>query len=218
MMPKSIEVFRDLNLRGPLARRPDLRHALIAAAQDPWHFDSDRTAKIGRNASSDDVLAFGRKATDGLLAAGLTLCSQDGGYYVPNIVPIEAGELGVAQYNEILADFIKRVVSPVAHRFDYQIDTTEAHQNLENWTSPQAAQKLLAFSATANKSTEASHPRDQQRWFDFVIAVHKSGKAMDPHHLVCWLHEIDGWDKESAHRLASQYETALSLLKHYDRR
>ena len=35
-MAKSMEVFRDLNLRGSLARRSDLRQALIAAANDPW--------------------------------------------------------------------------------------------------------------------------------------------------------------------------------------
>ena len=217
-MSKSIEVFRDLDLRGSLARRPDLRNALIVAAQDPWHFDSAGTTTISRNASNDDVLAFGRKATDGLLAATLTLWSNDDGYHVTNIVPVECDELGIAQYNDILADFIKSVVSPVAHRFDYQIDTTEAFQNPEDWTSTEAAQKLRAFSGAANKSTGASHAMDRRRWFDFIIAVHESQKTMGTDHLVRWLHEIDGWDKESAHQLASQYETALSLLKHYDDR
>lgn len=217
-MPKSVEVFRDLFLRGPLARRSDLRDALIAAAQDPWHFDPDRAAAIGRSSSDDDILAFGRKATDGLRAAGLTLWSRDDGYYVPNIVPVEPGELGVAQYNKILADFIERIVRPVASQFNYQIDTTEAHQNLEDWTSTEAAQKLRTFSAAANKSTGASHPMDQRRWFDFIIAVHESRKTMGTDHLLRWLHEIEGWDEESAHRLAGQYETALSLLQRYDQR
>jgi hypothetical protein len=217
-MPKSVEVFRDLYLRGPLARRADLRHALIAAAQDPWHFDSDRAAAIGRSSSDDDILAFGRKAADGLRAAGLTLWSRDDGYYVPNIAPVEPGELGVAQYNKILADFIQRIVRPVAPQFDYQIDTTEAYQNPEDWTSTEAAQKLQTFSAAANKSTGASHPMDQRRWFDFIIAVHESRKTMGTDHLVRWLHEIEGWDEESAHRLAGQYETALSLLQRYDQR
>jgi hypothetical protein len=69
------------------------------------------------------------------------------------------------------ADFIERIVRPVASRFDYQIDATEAHQNLEDWTSADAARKLRVFSTAANKSTGASHPTDQRRWFDFIIAV-----------------------------------------------
>lgn len=87
------------------------------------------------------------------------------------IVPTEFGELGITQYNAILADFIERIVRPVASRFDYQIDATEAHQNLEDWTSADAARKLRVFSTAANKSTGASHPMDQRRWFDFIIAV-----------------------------------------------
>ena len=165
-----------------------------------------------------DILAFGRKATDDLRAAGLTLWSRDGGYYVSNIVPIDVSELGVAQYNAILKDFIERIVRPVAPRFNYCIDATEARQNLEDWTSTEAAQKLRDFSAAANKSTGASHPMAQRRWFDFIIAVHESRKTIGTDRLIRWLHEIEGWDEESAHELAGRYETALSLLQRYDER
>ena len=135
-----------------------------------------------------------------------------------NIVPIDVSELGIAQYNAILTDFIERIVRPVAPRFDYRIDATEACQNLEDWTSAEAARKLRVFSAAANKSTGVSHPMDQRRWFDFVIAVHESRKTIGTDLLIRWLHEIEGWDEESAHELAGQYETALSLLQRYDER
>lgn len=217
-MANSIEVFRDLSLRGSPAKRSDLRKALIAAAEDPWYYDAIRAASIGRNSTDADILAFGRNATCDLRAAGLTLWSTDYGYYVSNIVPIETGELGIGQYNAILTDFIERIVSPVIDRFDYRIDASEAQQNLEDWTSADAAQKLRVFSAAANKSTGASHPMDQRRWFDFIISVHESRRPIGTDRLVRWLHELDGWDKESAHELAGQYETALSLLQRYDER
>ena len=214
----SVEVFRDLYLRGPITRRSDLSQALIAAAKDPWYYDRDRSAAIARNATDADILAFGRKASDDLRAAGLTLWSQEDGYYVPNIVPTETGTFSIAQYNAILANFIECVVRPVASQFDYRIDATEARQHLEDWTSADAARKLRVFSAAANKSTGASHPLDQRRWFDFVIAVHESRKTIGTDLLIYWLHEIDGWDEESAHDLADKYETALSLLQRYDER
>jgi hypothetical protein len=218
IMAKSMEVFRDLYLRGSLARRSDLRQALITAAEDPWCYDPDRSAAIGRNATDADILAFSRKATDDLQAAFLTLWSREDGYYVSNIVPTNVSELGITQYNAILKDFIERIVQPVAPRFGYQVDATEADQNLEDWTSTEAAQKLRIFSAAANKSTGASHPMDQRRWFDFIIAVHESRKKLGTDLLTRWLHEIEGWDEEGAGELGGQYETALSLLQHYDDR
>jgi len=217
-MAESVEVFQDLYLRGSLAEGSKLRQALIAAAEDPWHYDAGRSALIGRNAPDAEILAFSRRATDDLPAAFLTLWSRDDGFHVSNIVPIDISELSIAQYNAILTDFIGRIARPVAPRFGYLIDATESRQNLEDWTSVDCAQKLLVFSAAANKSTGASHPMDQRRWFDFIIAVHKSQKKIGTNHLTRWLSEIEGWDKESAHELAGQYETALSLLQHYDKR
>lgn len=216
-MAGSIEVFRDLYMRGSFAKRADLARALIAAAEDPWSYDLDRLAAIDRNATDAAILAFSRSASDHMRAARLTLGGRDDGYYVANVVPIEGEGLGITEYNAILADFIKCIVQPVAPQFDYKIDTTEGRQRLEDWTSPEAAQKLHTFSVAANKSTRASHPMDEGRWFDFVIAVHESRKVIQTGYLIRYLHEIEMWDEESARELASQYETALSLLKHYNK-
>lgn len=48
--------------------------------------------------------------------------------------------------------------------------------------------------------------------------AHESQKKIATDHLTRWLCEIEGWDEESAHELAGQYETALSLLRRYDER
>lgn len=217
-MTGAIDVFRDLYLRGSPARRPELRCALIGAVTTPWYYDAHRSDAISRNANGADILAFGRNAADDLRAAGLVLWSSNDGYYVPNIVPIESGELSIRQYNAILDDFIERIVRPVASLFDYAIDSTSARQDLEDWTSADASKKLRAFSSAANKSTGASHPMDQRRWFDFIIAVHENHSPIGTDHLFRWLHEIEGWEEESAHELAGEYENSLSLLQRYDER
>src|SRR5437868_15017843 len=113
VMAESVEVFRDLYLRGPIARRSDLRLALIAAAEDPWYYDSDRAAAIGRNATDADILAFGRKASNDLRASGLTHWSRDDGSYVPNIVPVDVSALGIPHDNAILPDCNERIDRPV---------------------------------------------------------------------------------------------------------
>lgn len=217
-MAEKIEMFRDMALRGPIARRPELRAALIAAAVMPWRVDLERSVEVARNAvSSQDVLLFRCEPSKNYPAAGLTLWGTEYGYYVPNIVPLEHGSLTFAQYNAVLADFIARVVGSIAGQFDFTIVTTESSQVLEDWVSADVAVKLRLFSGAANKSTGASHPMDERRWFDFLIAIHRAGDELGPDRLARWLHEVEGWDEDTAHKLAGDFENCLALLAHYDK-
>jgi hypothetical protein len=216
-MADAIEVFRDLTLYGPIGRRPELRAALIAEAKAPWLPDLERAAEAARNGLiAEDVLLFQRGGDADLPPAGLTLLANDDGYYVPNIVPLEVGSLTYAQYNAILADFIASVAEPIVAIYGYEIKTTEPRQTLDDWLSNDAVVKLRSFSGATNKSTGASHPMDERRWFDFIVAVHRAGKKLDADRLARWLHEADGWDEDSAHRLAGNYEKSLALLQYYD--
>lgn len=217
-MADEIEMFRDLTLVGPVEQRPALRTALIKAAVSPWKVDLERSAEIKRSAvTNDDVVIFRRDAGGKLPAAGLTLWENAKGYYVPNIVPLEFGSLTYFQYNAVLEDFIERIASPVVLLFSYSIETTEPHQVLEDWVSEEVARKLRHFSDAANKSTGASHPMDERGWFEFIIAVHRSGDRLGADRLARWLHEAEHWDENIAHDLAGDYENSLSLLDYYDK-
>jgi len=216
-MPNSVEVFQDLKLLGPENRRSELRIAIIDFASPPWRFDLERSQEIAKNSTlKADVLAFRRDKSDDLPAASLTLWETDGGYYVPNVVPVEYGQLNYAQYNKILNDFLEKIILPTAPLFGFRIETTPDHQNLEDWISKETANRLRTFSAAANKSTGASHPMDQKRWFEFIISAHRNNADLDTERLARWLNEVENWDEESAYRLAGNYENARQLLKHYD--
>lgn len=216
-MADQIEVYRDMDLKGDVARRAELKAALIAGATSPWRVDLERSAEVARNSSSGrDVVLFRREASDQFPAVGLTLWETDDGYYVPNIVPLGFGSLTFEQYNAVLTDFIELVAGPVAPLFNFTITTTSARQDLEDWLPADAAVKLRRFSGAANKSTGRGHPMDERRWFDFLIAVHRTKNLLDPERLARWLHEVEGWDQETAHSLAGDYENGLALLEHYD--
>lgn len=216
-MADGIEMFRDMSLIVTPGATAALRSALIEAAVAPWRFDAERAQEIMRNAvSSEDVLLFRRDASDQLPAAGLTLWGKDGGYYVPNIVPLEARSLSYSEYNAILTDFVDRVARPVCDRLGVGIELSSGNQSLEDWITEDVATRLKRFSAAANKSTGASHPMDQRRWFDFLVAAHRSGKELDVETLARWLREADGWDQETANDLAGDYQNALALLTFYD--
>lgn len=217
-MANGIEMFRDMSLTVPAGMAADFRTALIESAAAPWHFDAKRAEEIRRNAvSSEDVLLFRHDATDQLPAAGLTLWGRDGGYYVPNIVPLATRELSFTEYNSILTDFVDRVARPVCDRLGVGIELTPGSQSLEDWTTGDVAIRLRRFSGAANKSTGASHPMDERRWFDFIVASHRSGTELDVEALARWLREVDGWDEETAYDLASDYQNALALLTYYDK-
>ncbi len=216
-MTDAIEEYQDLNLRGPIDRRPDLRAALIKAAKEPWQLDRERMKKMAQEIhGAEDVLLFQRAKDANYPAAGLTLWSSDDGYYVTNIVPVEVRSLTYAQYNAILLDFITSVVEPVAAHFDYTVETTKPNQTVEDWLSSDVATKLRLFSVAANKSTGTSHPLDERRWFAFIVAIHRNGDKLDAGRLARWLHHVEGWDEDSAHGLAGDYETSRALLAYYD--
>lgn len=212
-MADAIEVFSELYVRGPAAAKAGLRKALVAAAADPWSYDEERSAEIQRNTvSNDDVLVFRRCAAEALPAAGLTLRERHDGFYVSNIVPTEASELGYGEYNALLQDFGERLVRPVADAHGWGVEITPGRQRLEDWAPAEVALALRRFSSAANKSTGASHPMDQQRWFAFLVAAHRTGTSLDADRLGRWLHEAHGWDEDSAHELAGDYERAMALL------
>jgi len=117
-----------------------------------------------------------------------------------------------------LRDFVGQVVQPAQSEVGFDQSLSDPVRKLDSWISQGAAEALRRFSALANKSTTNSHPNDSERWEQFVVAVHlEEGPPLGTDILMQWLVEIDGWDEQSAQKLAIDYEKGLSLLETYDR-
>lgn len=218
-MTTTITVFRDLELVGPPSGKPALREALLAQATGSWSVDIERSRNVARKvAISDDLLIISRLGDGRVQDTSLTLVEEEGGYRVANIAPLAVGQLTHAEYNLVLQDFLEQVAAPAAEAASFSIRTTGGQQDLEDWMNEEAAGKLRRFSDCANKSNAASHPKDQERWFDFLIAVHASPTAPDAGRVVRWLSEIAGWDDDIAQRLGAKFENGLALLARYDRK
>lgn len=218
-MRSTIEVFQDLTLQGPASRLHELKLALINHAIGDWDVDLRRSEQIMRSTGTDqDVLLFVCKQTKNHPEASLTLWGTFDGYYVPNIVPIQVGELTYREYNSVLKSFVEEIAAPVSDLFGFKIILTEPMQALSNWLSEDAEIKLKRFSNNANKSTGASHPMDESRWYDFIVAAHRDNADFNAEILSRWLHEVEKWDEDSAYKLSAEYENARSLLNHYDKK
>ena len=207
----SIEVFQDLTLTSRDGQRLALRDALRRSAAAPWRHAEEREREFPD--TSYEFLAFQRAPGDSLAASGLTLCGRADGYEVVNIVPLEAGELGVSGYNDILNDFIERVVGPASRELDFEVGVTPRKQSIVDWTSDEVASALHTFSVCANKSTGAGHPADRKRWFEFLFAAHAANTRLDTELLGRWLVEAEAWPPEVAHDLVDRYQYSMDLLK-----
>lgn len=213
----SVQVFQDLYLRHPMGSKR-IRSALLQAASRRWIHSDLKEESIRDTAGGHlvDVIAFERTATEGQPGVTLWMFEDGEGYKVSNVVPINQGQLDVSGYNAALVDFASTVVSPIIKSSGIELVLTSADQTIEDWTDPATASALKRFSSLANKSTGRSHPLDEERWLDFIIAAHRGGGPLDSEQLSRWLIEVERWSDEIAHELASDYSMGMDLLNRYD--
>lgn len=206
-----IEVFQDLILTSYDGQRAALRGALHRNATPPWRHAEERERAFHK--APHEYLAFQRFPSDDIAASGLTLCERADGYEVVNIVPLEDHELGIPGYNNVLNDFIERVVNPASRELKFDITLTPRKQSITDWISDEAASALHRFSACANKSTGAGHPADRKRWFDFLFAAYATNSKLDTDLLGRWLVEAEEWPPDIAIDLVDRYQYSMDLLE-----
>lgn len=215
---QSIEVFQDLSLTCPGNNGSDLKGVLLGHARSPWRHACDAEDQIESTYPDAGLYAVFERATAGdVPAARLVLYQDAGSYKVVNIVPTECGSLGETGYNDVLNDFVNRVVKP-AQTDGVSLELSDRWQTITDWTSEEAADALHLFSVMANKATGSSHPMDAERWCKFLIADHIAQGVLSSYNFRRWLVEVEGWPAEVADDLISDREKAVELLKHYDHR
>ena len=207
---ESIEVFQDLFLKFPEDHRHEVRQALRQHVEAPWRHAEEREQDMPK-----DIMAFERRSTDALPASGLSLWVESDGYKVVNIVPLEVNQISISIYNDVLNDFVDRVVQPASKVSGFRIEISARKQSIADWTSQEAADALHRFSVLANKSTGSGHPSDQKRWFEFLFSSRKCHGKLDSDLLGRWLIEAEEWPPDVAEKLIYQYEFGMNLLDEY---
>ena len=213
----AIEIFQDLVLTCSDEHRVELYEALGKHAKTPWRHAKEREKSPMKDPPYvPDVIVFEREYGDNFAASGLVFWAESYGYKVGNIVPLQGDDLDISGYNDVLNDFIKKVVQSALKDTDFRMEVTSPRQTITDWTSKEAAAALHRFSACANKSTGSSHPSDERRWFQFLFAAHKAEGVLDVDLLGRWLIEVEEWTPKMANKLVREYEFGMALLKQYD--
>lgn len=210
-----MQQFRDLKLIGNPNELEKVIEKIEALLCDGWTRAKDKEAKLKNKHNLSQFIFLAPK--DNLIPQGaLHLTFDENGYlYVCNIVPVEAGQLGIKNYNLILENFLTKFVEPTVSNLNIRIITSLAEKNIDDSMSPKVSEKLRRFSVCANKSTGCGHPRDQERFFDFVIQAHRESSLLDEFTLGKLLLD-EGWSEYFADDLSNQYSSGRDLLKQYD--
>lgn len=203
-----MEVMRDLEVRGTRAEIDALVDHMTRAAQAPWARSAEGEANIG----DDSYRVFSREADGSIPALGVALHLEPEGIQIVNIVPRDVGNLGTTVYNATLQEFLEQLVQPAAAALSLSVVTSLPRTSLAAEVGPEIARLLVQFSGAANQSSGSSHPADFRRWATFLATVHRSGKRLDTDLLFATLRE-QGWPKEKASHLVSEFEFARELLK-----
>ena len=210
--------FKDLEINGPDEQLNGLLDAFLTKLPAGWNRDTQAEDRGSIFGFTDWVAcyAFTRDAKASDPKVGLTLVHEHNRLNVPNIVPLDPGDLSIDQYNRILDEFKNILCRHLPTDSELRLHTTSEEAAITDWISNQAADLLDQFSSLANKSTGAGHPKDFERWARFLIRTHKDDADLDSDFLLQWLVEKLEWPEDRAERLSRDYEFARNLLKIYD--
>ena len=224
-----IEVYQELAISFDADSCDDIHAALEGlASETAWHRAMEVEERIEERhlAAGHGVLAFERDDRRRPAVRVVLLPADEGRdgagtgklrYRVANVVPVQMGNrLGVHGYNDALQEFLRDVIEPAEGTLGIEIELSSRAQAMTDWTSKEAADALVLFSAAANMSSGADHPADEARWFKFVIADHRAQGTLSAGLLEQWLVEVDRWPTEIASELTSDWQKYRGLLAAYD--
>lgn len=145
----------------------------------------------------------------------LGVYSEGKGVSILNIVPLtESGvsHIDIETYNKILDIFKDDVFQEIHNRHYNSIETNKEDYTIQE-IIPKSFDKLNQW---LNGYPLSSHQFDTNRWYDFVIALHKSGESLPLDTLENYVKERCRWKEEDITKMELRLESHLDLLEYYD--
>jgi hypothetical protein len=212
-----MQIFSDMTFSGaPAALERLLQEFDKATRLGDWIRDTVAEADIAPLLSTgENVRAYRNSPTAAAPHSVLWLGISPDKWEVTNIVPLGNDAIPPAEYTKLLVSF-RSAIAPLARAVDVTVTEPVTDVGPEHFLTETAARLLHAFSLMANKSTGAAHPRDRQRWNEFVVAAHRDGCDVGASDLQQLLIENEGWSEEKAVELSLLFEHEISLLNVYD--
>jgi hypothetical protein len=211
-----MKAFRDLYVHLNGADIEDFVEKLARQCPSPWKRRLDKEKDIESLIGKGFCFERGKK-TKSPSAALFLFPKNDDIWHVSNIVPIDVRELSYDQYNEVLEEFLESIVEPVIAGTNIRTEMTSNEITVGSVAGKSVEEALVRFSNLANKSTGSSHPKDRQRWFEFLLLANEAPSKLNADLVIRALIEL-GWSEDRAYELGSQFEFADDLLSYFRER
>ena len=213
---EGLEVFQDVSFEYPHSTAPKLRQGLAKRISPPWCFDADWEKEVRTRVEEGvEIVAFSRRSYDNVNSAYLCLYGTSlNKWTIPNVVPQDWGiRFTIRQYNDILNEFIQRILIPELSSQNIDVTVSERFLSLENLMSNESIRHLHSFMSIPAVCADVSHPHDEERLCQLILSLHENDPAFNADLFCRWLRDVRSWREEDAQKLATRIDQGLVLLK-----
>ena len=123
--------------------------------------------------------------------------------------------LSIGEQNALVERFRDEVVVPLRDDGVVTVHESGPEASLLDWVGKPAIDALARFSLLANRSTDGNHPRDSERWNEFLVEALPVNDGTGFAQVLQTVLVGNGWSESSAADLAVQVEQANDLLTLY---
>lgn len=182
--------------------------------KEPFEYSED----IEKMYLPDDKMAHILVKLPEMPQSVLLLWANEGNLKVINVVPNDdkVFKLTKDQYNHIVDEFEQQIILPLFGGKN-KIEKTKDEINISE-TIPQSFESLSRWaSCPGAPGSPFTHPKDLERWFEFLCQLRRTGESLSSGDLELWLIEDKNWSAEVVEDTIIRYETETELLDYYDR-
>lgn len=208
-----MKTSRNLKIFGTADEREQLIQYIEQSLRGGWTRDKGQEAEC-KSRDKHDYKIFACSRTDSRPHAVLFFTTFKNEYlHVANMTP---GDLSAKQEDALLDEFKSKFVEPAEKWLAAQ--AMKNPDEADGSMTPKMTELLKQFSdivihQSFPSAIRGDHPRDQRRFFDFIIQAYKDNSSLNEEDLEEWL-ITNGWPEEQAAKLSSQYSFGKELLKH----
>lgn len=213
--------YQFLSIRHPEEDLVELLNKLKSTSKGVFSYQSQKSQEYADNIFMDISHVGCFKTRRSSLAASTVWVIIDGEELkVTNITPSEIYELGISAYNSILSSFFHDFVAQyLDESWGDSVSISGEYISIKDLMSPEAYSALVKWESACNKAAPISHPRDYERWMEFVCQLYKGGINLSIEDFSSWLSEDAGWPtayNDSIIEMECKLEYSIDLLKAYD--
>lgn len=132
-----------------------------------------------------------------------------------NIIPYNTtvSQFSCDEYNRIIDYFYNAIILPIVSIVHCKVNISSGYISISMYI-PASYNLLNNFVQNCDKKCPLSHPKDRNRWFDFLCCLVVNNEELAAEILQRWFIEEQYFDIEIAEELSLQYEYGIALLRH----